>query len=473
MTPESRDSRKPVPRAAPPEAWAPLVRVARLARAPIGAFLRIEAASGILLLLAAAVALVLANSPWADVYLGFWETPIGLRFGRFAFERSLAWFVNDGLMVIFFFVIGLEIRRELSHGELSEWRRAALPVIAAIGGMLAPACLYLALADEPETHAGWGAAMATDIAFAVGVLALLGKRAPPALRIVLLAVAVIDDLGAIVVIAAFYSGGISLMGCLIALLGFGGVLVLRAFGVRNKFVYVFPALVGWAGVYAAGVHPTIAGVALGFLTPTQVWLGPQGFLEGVRGELELLGGERAPSLSSHELATNLRNIELARREAMSPAESLIETLHPWVAYLVMPMFALANAGVSLSGFEPSGASQRVFLGVGIALVLGKPIGIALAIALTVKLGVGRLPAGLGARHVLVLGVVAGIGFTMSLFIAQLAFADQALLGAAKLGVLTASAVAGVLALVIGRSVLPIAERTSQTDADLRLHQADG
>jgi Na+:H+ antiporter, NhaA family len=442
------------PKNAPPGAWRPLLRVARVARRPLERFLRIEAASGILLLLAAAVALVLANSPWGEAYRLFLETPLGVRFGAFAFERSLAWVVNDGLMVIFFFVIGLEIRREIAHGELSEWRRAVLPVAAALGGMLVPAGLYLSLARTPETHAGWGAAMATDIAFAVGILTLLGKRAPPALRVVLLAIAVIDDLGAIVVIALFYSSGIAPLGLLVAALGFALVLALRGFGVRSRVAYVFPGLVAWAGVYAAGVHPTIAGVLLGLMTPVVAWLGPRGFVEGVRGELEHLDRDGAQALSSHQLATRLRGVDAARREAMAPAESLIEALHPWVAFGVMPVFALTNAGVSLSGFEFSGASLLVVKGISVGLVLGKPVGIGLAIWLTLRLGVGRLPDGLDARHVLVLGIVAGIGFTMSLFIAQLAFTDPALLAASKLGVLLASGIAGVVSLIAGRLLLP-------------------
>ena len=267
----------PLP-SSPPEAWEPLLRFARLAGRPLERFLRIEAASGILLLVAAAAALAWANSPWAESYVHLWHTPLGIRIGGFTFERSLEWVVNDGLMVIFFFVVGMEIRREIHHGELSEWRRAALPAAAALGGMLAPAALYLVIAGAPATHSGWGVPMATDIAFAVGILTLLGKRVPAALRVLLLAVAVIDDLGAIVVIALFYSSGIALSGLLVAALGFGGVFAMQRLGVRAKLAYVVPSVVAWAGIYAAGIHPTIAGVIVGLVTPVRAWLGPASWL---------------------------------------------------------------------------------------------------------------------------------------------------------------------------------------------------
>jgi len=450
----------------PPEAWEPLLRFARLAGRPLERFLHIEAASGILLLVAAAVALAWANSPWAESYVRLWETPLGLRVGGFTFERSLAWVVNDGLMVIFFFVVGMEIRREIHHGELSEWKRAALPAVAALGGMLAPAGLYLLIAGAPATASGWGVPMATDIAFAVGLLTLLGKRVPAALRVLLLAVAVIDDLGAILVIAFFYSSGVALSGLLVAALGFAGVFAMQRFGVRAKLAYVAPSVVAWAGIYAAGVHPTVAGVIVGLATPVRAWLGPDGFVAGVQHELESLSRLTPGALSSHELAATLRNVDVARREAMSPAESLIEKLHPWVAFGIMPVFALANAGVAVSVGALDAASWSVVTGVGVGLVLGKPIGILLACALTLRLGIGTLPAGMNWRHLVVLGFVAGVGFTMALFIAQLAFTDPALLDAAKIGVLAASGAAAVLGLIVGRLLLsPVAAAHAARTAD--------
>ncbi|MBN2196640.1 MAG: Na+/H+ antiporter NhaA [Polyangiaceae bacterium] len=453
MPPSTPIEPAPLP-SSPPEAWEPLLRLTRLAGRPLERFLRVEAASGILLLVATAIALGWANSPWGESCVHLWHTPMGVRVGAFAFEHSLEWVVNDGLMVVFFFVVGLEIRRELHHGELSDWRRAALPAAAALGGMVAPAALYLALAGAPATRSGWGVPMATDIAFAVGILTLLGKRIPVALRVLLLALAVIDDLGAILIIALFYSTDLALSGLLVAALGVGGVLVMQRLGVRAKLAYVAPGLVLWAGIYAAGIHPTIAGVVLGLLTPVRAWLGPQGFLMGIRDELERLAHAAPAALSSHELKESLQRVNLARREAISPAESLIESLHPWVAFGIMPVFALANAGVTLSGESLDPTSWNVIAAVAVGLIVGKPVGVLLASQLTLRLRISALPAGMTLRHLLVLGVVAGVGFTMALFIGKLAFTDERLLAAAKIGVLAASGGAATLGLVLGRLLLP-------------------
>ena len=374
-------------------------------------------ASGVLLLAATAVALLWANSPWSVSYGHVWHTPFGLRIAGFDFERSLEWVVNDGLMVIFFFVVGLEIRRELHDGELSTGRQAALPAAAALGGMLVPAGLYLAIAGAPATRSGWGVPMATDIAFALGVLTLLGKRVPAGLRILLLALAVIDDLGAILVIALFYSQGVGLAGLLVAGAGLCAIRVMQGLGVRLKIAYVLPAVVTWAGVYSAGIHPTIAGVAVGLMTPVRAWPG---------------------------------------REAVSPAQSLLQRLNPWVAFGIMPVFALANAGVSWSSGALNDTSVDVLTAVMLGLVVGKPLGVLLFSWLSVRLGVAALPKGVTARHLVVLGAVAGVGFTMALFIAQLGFGEPQLLAAAKLGVLCASGVAAVLALLLGRALLDLA-----------------
>jgi len=449
----------------PPEAWEPPLRFARLAIRPLERFLRIEAASGILLLLVTAVALLWANSPWAASYAGLWHTPLGIRIGTFVFERSLEWVVNDGLMVIFFFAVGMEIRREIHHGELSDWRRAALPAAAALGGMLAPAALYLVLAGAPATRSGWGVPMATDIAFAVGILSLLGKRVPAALRVLLLALAIIDDLGAILVIAIFYSSGVALSGLLIATVGFGGIAAMQWLGVRAKLAYVAPSLVAWAGIYAAGIHPTIAGVIIGFMTPVRAWLGPAGFLAGAHEDLEQLAQADAKALSSHELADILCRTDLARREATSPAESLIASLHPWVAFGIMPVFALANAGVSLAGAPLDPGAWRVVTAVAIGLIVGKPVGVLLASWFALRLRIAALPAGMSLQYLVVLGVVAGVGFTMALFIAQLAFADARLLAAAKMGVLVASSGSAICAIILGRLLLR--SRTSSHTSTVR------
>jgi len=454
----------------PPEAWGPALRLARLARKPLDRFLRIQAASGVVLIACAVIALVIASSRFGASYTHFWHAPVALEVAGRRFERPLEWIVNDGLMAIFFFVVGMEIRREVHEGELSDLRRAALPATAALGGMLMPAAIYLAIGGaSAAVRPGWGVPMATDIAFAVGVLALLGKRVPPALRVLLLALAVIDDLGAIVVIALFYSKGIRVAGLAIAGLGLVVLLALRGAGVRAKLAYVAPAVVVWGGTYAAGIHPTIAGVIVGMLTPVRAWLGADGAREGLAEDVRLLsandeGDERR--LGRGELAAVLRHVDAVRREATSPAEALIETLHPWVAFLIMPLFALANAGVPLGGTSLGGSGGLALGAAAAGLALGKPLGVVLASGLAVRLGFAKLPRGLGFRHLVVLGLVAGIGFTMALFVAQLAFTDEALLGAVKIGVLGASGAAALVALVVGRMLLPLeATAGAATTAD--------
>jgi NhaA family Na+:H+ antiporter len=294
--------------------------------------------------------------------------------------------------------------------------------------------------------------MATDIAFAVGVLALLGRRVPPALRVLLLALAVIDDLGAIIVIAVFYSGGLNPAGFALAGGGLLGIVALRALGVRQPSAYVLPAVVAWAGTYVAGIHPTIAGVIVGLMTPVRAWLGPEGYAQALSGQLAALDAPGAVP-DDHTLALRVRGLAESAREAVSPAESLIARLHPWVAFGIMPVFALANAGVPLEGMSLEGAAGGVAAGCAVGLVLGKPVGILAACGAALGSGLARLPVGIGRRHLVVLGVVAGIGFTMSLFIAQLAFASPALLGAAKLGVLAGTGVAGVLGVGLGLALL--------------------
>jgi NhaA family Na+:H+ antiporter len=343
------------------------------------------------------------------------------------------------------------------HGgghDLRTPARAALPLIAALGGMLAPAGVYLLVSGGGATARGWGIPMATDIAFSLGVIGFVKRRVPPSLLVFLTALAIFDDLGAIVVIALFYSGGVKPGGIALAAAGVLGILAQQSLGVRSRAAYVPAAAVVWAGLYGAGVHPTLAGVIVGFITPVRAWLGPEGFLRGVGAEVERLSDDAARPKDAHALAAALRRVDQARREALSPAEGLIEALHPWVAYGIMPLFALANAGVSLDGASAAGAAPRAAFAVALGLLLGKPLGVCLACFVALRLRVAALPLGLGARHVLLLGVVAGIGFTMSLFIAQLAFVEPAMLATVKLGVLGGSTLAAALGLALGRWLLP-------------------
>jgi len=440
----------------PPGAWEPARQAARALVRPLEAFMKIQAASGVLLLVMALVAMAWANSPWHASYHRLWHTPLSLGLGEFAFRQSLHFWINDGLMVVFFFVVGLEIRREMQDGELSDLKRAALPVAAAVGGMLVPAGIYLAVNPSPEARHGWGVPMATDIAFAVGILALLGARVPAALRVLLLALAIIDDIGAILVIALFYSSGIQVVGLAIAAFGVALVIGLQRIGVRQPVVYIAPGLVLWGGMLYAGVHPTIAGVILGLLTPARSWFGEQGFLAEAKAALsEFHQRASRARADAHDLIEPLNRIATAQREAIPPVVRLESLLNPWVAFCIMPVFALSNAGVTLS-MDALGApgAASVAVGVAVGLCLGKPVGIVLVSLLATKLGLCTLPRGVNLRGLVVVGCVGGIGFTMALFIAQLAFRDPAQLGIAKIAVLGGSLAAGVLGVLAGLVLLP-------------------
>lgn len=442
------------PQSVPPGASSRAQKFARQLVNRIEKFLHVEASSGIVLLIAAMIAMVWANSAWAPQYEHLLHTPVSLSFGQYSFSRSLHFWINDVLMVVFFFVVGLEVRRELFDGQLSELRRAVLPVAAAFGGMLLPAVIYLSLNAGSAAARGWGTPMATDIAFAVGVLALLGRRVPPALRMLLLALAIFDDVGAIVVIAIFYSAGIAWDGLAVAGMGVLIVLMMQRIGVRNPFLYVIPGVLVWGGILHAGIHPTIAGVILGLLTPVRPWFGREGFrLETEHALRDLAATEVDP----RQLLPVLERVDLALREAIPPATRLEAALHRWVAFGIMPLFALANAGVSLSGIGmTSPESITIALGIGVGLVVGKPLGVVLFSWLAVRFGLTSLPDGVSWGGVLVVGCVAGIGFTMALFIAALAFTDASMLSVAKLAVLLASVVAGTVAIVTGLRVLPAA-----------------
>ncbi|HYO93463.1 MAG TPA: Na+/H+ antiporter NhaA [Polyangiaceae bacterium] len=453
------------PATAPPGAWAPARLLAQRAIAPVERFLAIQTASGLVLLGAAVLALIWANSPWADVYAALWHTPVGFELGAWQFRRDLHFWINDGLMTVFFFVVGLEIRREIFRGELSELRRATLPLAAAIGGMALPALLYLAFNHGRVSAAGWGVPMATDIAFAVGVLALLGKRVAPALRILLLALAVIDDVGAILVIAFFYSTGFVASGFGVLALGVAAILLLQMVGVRSWWAYLLPAVVVWAGAYSGGVHPTLAGVLVGLMTPAKAWLGGARFLDVAERNVQSLRAKTEPD--DHELLVHLQKLKSAGEESVSPVERLQHALHGWVAFLIMPLFALANAGVPVGNASLEGDGLRVFLGIIVGLLVGKTFGVVGFAWLARRLGIASLPRGVRSTHVVVVGLAAAIGFTMALFIAQLAFPSGALLETAKLAILIGSVLGGVAAYLAGRQLLPTVPdpTAAMTEAD--------
>jgi NhaA family Na+:H+ antiporter len=429
--------------------------------APVERFVSIEASSGIVLLLSAMLAMAVANSPLRDVYERVWTFQTGFSVGEWSFVRDLRWWVNDALMSLFFFVVGIEIRREIRHGELSEVRRAALPLAAALGGMVLPALIYIGFNAGRATSVGWGVPMATDIAFAVGVFALLGKRVAPALRILLLALAVIDDVGAIMVIALFYSTGVSAVALGMAALGLGAMVVFQGFGLRSRFFYVPAALVAWGGVYSAGIHPTIAGVLVGLLVPATAWVDPERFAQTAEeGAAQV---RAALAQGNKHVESALAAVELAAREAVAPAERLQHALHGWVAYAVMPLFAFANAGVALGSASFEGDGMRVFLGIFLGLLVGKALGVFAFSRLAAAVGIASAPRGVKWRDISVVGVVAGIGFTMALFVAQLAFPAGPMLETAKLAILAASLLAGVVGLVAGRLLLR--ERREEGEAE--------
>jgi NhaA family Na+:H+ antiporter len=418
-------------------------------------FLHIEAVSGVVLLIAAAVALLWANSPFGESYVHFWETPVTISFGPHVFSRSLHFVINDILMTVFFLVVGMEIRREIHDGALSDLRAAALPLAAALGGVVVPAIIYLTLNAGPDVRHGWAVPTATDIAFAVGVLALLGKGIPMSVRIFLLALAIIDDIAAVIIIALFYSGGLDYSGLLIAAVGILLVLGLQTIGIGNALMYVIPGAILWLGLLKTGAHPSLAGVVLGLMTPVV----PVGLretpLETARRALsELTERIGSKGADPQELLAPLKSLRVADRELLPPVSRVQIALHPWVAYGVMPLFALANAGVAIDGVNLDADSARsILLGVVMALVLGKPVGIFAGSWLAVRLGWCRLPPGVTWRGVALVGCLGGIGFTMSIFIAMLAFDDVHLLASAKLGVLMASVIAGILGMIWGRICL--------------------
>ncbi len=408
--------------------------LARLVARPIREFLRVETAGSVLLLLAAVVALIWANSPAASSYDTFWHTPIGIDVGSFGIEETLQHWVNDALMVIFFFVVGLEIKYELVSGDLRDPKTAALPIIAAVGGMVVPAAIYALVAGGGEAGRGWGIPMATDIAFAIGVIGLLGPRIPSAARLFLLTLAIVDDIGAIIVIAVFYTDSLRLGWLALAFALLGLMLVLRKLRVWSVPVYVGIGVVLWFALLQSGVHATLAGVAIGLITPAHALL---------KEDVARTYARRA--LTDNQLDPDeLSRLRFLIAESVPMVERLQASLHPMSAYVALPLFALANAGVALGGFGEA-LTSPVSMGIVAGLVLGKPLGIVLAAFLAVKLGLGRLPDRTTWSMLVGLGFVAGIGFTVSLFIAGLSFPGaDALTDDAKVGVLVASVLAAVL-----------------------------
>lgn len=417
-------------------------RSIRRALRPLRDFLHTESAGGALLVAAAVVALVWANSPWRHGYDSLWHTEIGIEVGSHALRMSLQHWLNDGLMTVFFLVVGLEIKRELTSGHLAGLRAATLPIAAAVGGMVLPAALYLAIAGRTAAE-GWGVPMATDIALAVGVLALAGAGAPAGLRAFLLGLAVVDDIGAIIVIAIFYSSGVGPGWLLLAAAAAVVTVLLRRMGVYQTWAYVLIGAVMWFAMHEGGIHPTLTGVVMGLLAPSTPRIAP-----------DFVDAEELADVGS---VTSARSTAAIARSSVSTVEWLEHVLHPFTSYLVVPLFALANAGIELSGSSLRQAwGSPITWGILVGLVVGKPLGVLLAARLAVRSGRADPPAGTSTRQLLGAGHAAGIGFTVALFIAELAFRDDGVpdvqaITDAKVAILLGSVLSGALAFAVLRS----------------------
>ncbi|HPJ79336.1 MAG TPA: Na+/H+ antiporter NhaA [Prolixibacteraceae bacterium] len=417
--------------------------------------LQSDALGGILLMVFTVIALIWANSPFRESYHHLWHIPLGLEIGSFKFEIHLLHFINDALMAIFFYMVGLEIKREFVAGELSSGKKAALPALGALGGMMFPALIYLAVVSlqaADGTFKGWGIPMATDIAFSLGIISLLGKRIPLALKVFLVALAIVDDLGAILVIAIFYTSEINIAYLLIGLGLLGLLFILERLNFRTILIFHLVGVVIWYFFYESGVHATIAGVLLALVTPMRRELGLRTFLKKIRNlECDEIHDDGEGLLTARQNA-KVQMIKKQIKKLESPLQRLEHDLHVSVNYVIMPVFALANAGVTFGG--GSGGFTSVTLAVALGLMLGKPLGITLVAWLGTKAGWAELPPGLSWKNIFGVALLGGIGFTMAIFVATLAFADEALLNQAKLGIFLGSILAGLTGFFILRKMFP-------------------
>ncbi len=421
--------------------------------APVAAFMRAEAGSGVIMLIAAVIAVIWANSALGDTYFEILETHLSIELGSFHFDESVEHLINDGLMVIFFFVVGLEIKRELVLGELRDPKAASVPVIAALGGMVVPALVYLAFVfpQGGEATGGWAIPMATDIAFSVGVLALLGRMVPASIKLFLLALAIVDDLGGILVIAVFFTDDLALGYLAMAFVGLAAIWLASRVGIRTHIFYVPAALVIWYFFLESGVHATLAGVALAFLTPVRPMYSNLELKARTQTIIDQYP-EDTDDIHENELADfdSLMLSEIAR-ESVGPLARAERRLVNWSSFLIVPLFALANAGVRFEGSIGDALTSPVALGVAMGLVVGKTVGISAFTWVAVRSGLGRLPAGSNWRHIIGVASVAGIGFTVALFITALAFTDQVIADQAKVGIFAGSILAGLIGVAVFRT----------------------
>ncbi|ELR70783.1 Na+/H+ antiporter NhaA type [Fulvivirga imtechensis AK7] len=415
------------------------------------------ASSGIVLIIASIVALVCANSALADDYARIWATKLTFGIKDAIISKPILLWINDGLMAMFFFVVGLEIKREIMAGELSSWKKASLPIIAAIGGMVIPALIYVIFNANTPSAAGWGVPMATDIAFSLGILALLGKRVPLTLKIFLTALAIADDLGAVLVIAFFYSSKITFSNVVIGAIFLGLMITMNLAGVKRKWAYALPGILGlWLAFLLSGVHATIAGVLAAFAIPARMTINTDEFTADIQPLIDKL--KSAPRLKgpllSKQQQTVIVAIEKKSRQYEVPLQSLEHSMHPWVIFLIMPIFALSNAGVTISGDIQAILTLPVSLGIITGLFIGKPLGIFLFTWLACKFKLASLPPGTNWWHIIGLGALAGIGFTMSLFVSGLAFKSNEFVQASKVSIIIASLLSGSMGYLILKKTLP-------------------
>ncbi len=415
---------------------------------PLDRFIRNQSMAGLALFISAAVAVVLANSPWREAYHAFWEHSITIGFDTFIFERSLHHLINDGLMAVFFFVVALELKREFLAGELSDLRNAVLPLAASVGGMVFPALIYLAINNfaGPATR-GWGITMGTDTAFVLGLLALLGKRVPPAIKALFITVAVTDDIASVTVIALFYTSDISMLNLGIGAAFLVVLVAMNLLGVRNMTAYGVVGIGGlWMAFMLSGVHATVAGVLAALTIPVTTKMKERTYAKKIRELADMFDRTKDTTAKTitREQAHIIAKVKRFSTAAETPLQRLEEALHPWVAFLVLPLFALANAGIELPDSMTGAIASPVTMGVTLGLVLGKPIGLLLMSWTFVKLGWGRLGTHVNWGHMVAISVLSGLGFTMAIFISELAFDSEAMRTEAKLGILFASVTAGII-----------------------------
>jgi NhaA family Na+:H+ antiporter len=425
--------------------------IKRIILSPFQKFVKIESLSGILLFSATLIAMIWANSGFSESYSSLWQHKIGIGSETFQLTKPLILWINDGLMALFFFLIGLEIKRELLIGELNGLRKAMFPLFAAIGGMVFPLLLFLYLNDSPQTAQGWGIPMATDIAFTLAILKLLGNRVPLSLKIFLTAFAIVDDLGAVMVIAIFYSGGVDWQLILYALIPF---LILSFFGFKGVYSKYLTGILGfiiWVLFLKSGIHPTIAGVLVAFTVPIRQKIDMQYFMENlsnIMAGIAQSNNDKVPILSTKQLE-HLDDLEELTDKFTSPLQRSEHRLHGWVAYFIMPIFALANAGVVFGA--DMALDTSLMINIAVALFMGKLVGVTLLSWIGVKLKIAVLPDDINFFQVSGIAILAGVGFTMSIFIANLAFADNSMfIDSAKVGILIGSVVSGLVGYMLLR-----------------------